>query len=231
LFDVSLTVDDGEIVALLGTNGAGKSTLLRVISGLSLPQVGSVRYRGRDITHFGAERRVRLGMTQIPGGRAVFGPLSVVENMRLYGYTLGRKRSAVDATIERVLEAFPNLATRRNQMAQTLSGGEQQMLALGKAMMLEPTLLLIDELSLGLAPVVVGELLGVVRRIRDRGTAVVLVEQSVNVALTLADHAYFMEKGEIRFDGPSSVLLERGDLLRSVFLEGAAKGMAATHRA
>jgi branched-chain amino acid transport system ATP-binding protein len=116
-------------------------------------------------------------------------------------------------------------------MAQTLSGGEQQMLALGKAMMLEPTLLLIDELSLGLAPVVVGELLGVVRRIRDRGTAVVLVEQSVNVALTLADHAYFMEKGEIRFDGPSSVLLERGDLLRSVFLEGAAKGMAATHRA
>jgi ABC-type branched-subunit amino acid transport system ATPase component/sugar phosphate permease len=226
LFNVDFTVDDGETVALLGTNGAGKSTLLRVISGLSLPQRGSVRFRGRDITHFGAERRVGAGITQIPGGKAVFGRLSVAENMRMHGYLLGRDKQKVDTAIDRVFETFPGLATRRNQMAATLSGGEQQMLALGKALILRPRLLLIDELSLGLAPVIVGELLEMVRGIRDQGTAVVLVEQSVNIALRLADHAYFMEKGEIRFDGPSNLLVERGDLLRSVFLEGAAKGMA-----
>jgi ABC-type branched-subunit amino acid transport system ATPase component/MFS family permease len=225
LFDVNFTVDDGEMVALLGTNGAGKSTLLRVISGLGLPSSGHVHFRGADITFLDAERRVALGVTQVPGGRAVFGPLSVVDNLRVYGHSLGRNRAAIDRGIDLTLDAFPRLAERRNQPAAVLSGGEKQMLALGKAFLLEPRLLLIDELSLGLAPKVVGELLEMVRRINGNGTAIVLVEQSVNIALSLVDHAYFMEKGEIRFDGRAGELLGRPDLLRSVFLEGAGRGM------
>jgi len=227
LFGVNFTVDDGEIVALLGTNGAGKSTLLRVISGLGLPNRGTVRYRGADITYVDAERRVGLGISQIPGGRAVFGPMRVVDNLRVLGYTHGRNRKAIEAGIEATFDAFPRLAERRGQFASTLSGGEQQMLGLATAFVVRPRLLLIDELSLGLAPVVVGELLEMVRRINAEGTSVVLVEQSVNVALSVVSHAYFMEKGEIRFDGVASELLERPDLLRSVFLEGASKGLAA----
>jgi ABC-type branched-subunit amino acid transport system ATPase component len=221
LFDVDLTVDDGEMVALLGTNGAGKSTLLRVISGLGLPRRGAVSYRGSDITHLDPARRVRLGISQVPGGKAVFGPMTVLDNLRVFGFTHGRDQAAVDRGIEATFEAFPRLAERRHQQAATLSGGEQQMLALGKAFVLQPRLLLIDELSLGLAPIIVGELLQMVRRINTAGTAVVLVEQSVNIALSLVDHAYFMEKGQIRFDGPAEELVDRPDLLRSVFLEGA----------
>jgi ABC-type branched-subunit amino acid transport system ATPase component/sugar phosphate permease len=221
LFDVDFTVDEGEMVALLGVNGAGKSTLLKVVSGIGLPSAGSVRYRGHDITYLDAERRLRLGITQIPGGRAVFGPLSVVENLRLFGYTLGKDKRAVDRAIDESLAAFPRLAERRNNLASTLSGGEQQMLGLSKALILRPQLLLIDELSLGLAPIIVGHLLEMVRRINLAGTAVVLVEQSVNIALNLVDHAYFMEKGEMRFNGPADDLLARDDLLRAVFLSGA----------
>ena len=223
LFDVDFTVDDGEMVALLGTNGAGKSTLLKVISGIGLPQSGNVRYRGQDITYLDAERRTKLGITQIPGGRAVFGPLTVMENLRSYGYTLGRERKNLDALIDDCLEAFPRLAERRNSLAAQLSGGEQQMLGLSKALIMKPRVLVIDELSLGLAPIIVGQLLDMVRRINATGTSVVLVEQSVNIALNLVDHAYFMEKGEMRFDGRASELLERDDLLRAVFLEGAEK--------
>ena len=226
LFDVDFAVDDGEMVALLGVNGAGKSTLLKVISGIGLPSAGSVRFRGQDITYLDAERRLRLGITQIPGGRAVFGPVNVVENLRAFGYTLGRDRRRVDEAIERCFEAFPRLAERKGSLAANLSGGEQQMLGLSKALMLRPRLLLIDELSLGLAPVIIGQLLDMVRAINDEGTAVVLVEQSVNIALSLVQRAYFMEKGEIRFDGRSEDLLERDDLLRAVFLEGVGKGRA-----
>jgi ABC-type branched-subunit amino acid transport system ATPase component len=225
LFDVSFSVDDGEMVALLGTNGAGKSTLLRVISGLGLPTKGSVRFRGGDITYVDAERRLKLGITQIPGGRAIFRSLSVTENLRMFAYTHGNDRKAIDKGIDATFEAFPALYQRRDVPAGTLSGGEQQMLGLGKAFILRPQLLLIDELSLGLAPKIVADLLGMVRRINSQGTAVVLVEQSVNVALSLVDHAYFMEKGEIRFDGKAKDLLKRTDLLRSVFLKGAAAGL------
>ncbi|MBI4729973.1 MAG: MFS transporter [Acidobacteria bacterium] len=221
LFGVDFTVDDGEMVALLGTNGAGKSTLLRVISGLGLPSAGTVRFGGADVTYVAAERRLALGVAQVPGGRAVFPTLSVVENLRLYQFSLGRDRRARERGIETAFEAFPQLAERRSLPAATLSGGEQQMLGLAKALVLRPRLLLIDELSLGLAPIIVAELLEAVRRINAAGTAVVLVEQSVNVALSLVDHAYFMEKGQIRFDGSSRDLLAREDLLRSVFLEGA----------
>ena len=223
LFDVDFTVDDGEMVALLGTNGAGKSTLLKVVSGIGLPSRGGVRFRGQDITYLDAERRVPLGITQVPGGRAVFGTMDVVENLRAFGYTLGRDRKRIEESIELCFEAFPRLKERRTSLAANLSGGEQQMVGLSKALILQPKLLLIDELSLGLAPVIVGQLLDMVRRINDGGTAVVLVEQSVNIALSLVDHAYFMEKGEMRFDGPAQQLLERDDLLRAVFLEGASK--------
>ena len=146
--------------------------------------------------------------------------------MKLFAFTHGRDKQAVERGIDATLEAFPRLAERRNVPAGTLSGGEQQMLGLGKAFILRPQLLLIDELSLGLAPKIVAELLEMVRRINTAGTAVVLVEQSVNVALSLVDHAYFMEKGEIRFDGKASDLLKRTDLLRSVFLKGAAAGLS-----
>ena len=220
LFDVDFTVDDGEMVALLGTNGAGKSTLLKVISGIGLPQGGTIRYRGQDITYLDAERRTRLGITQIPGGRAVAGPLTVVENLRSYGFALGQERKHLDRLVDDCFDAFPRLAERRNSLASQLSGGEQQMLGLSKAIIMKPRLLVIDELSLGLAPIIVGQLLDMVRRINATGTAVVLVEQSVNIALSLVEHAYFMEKGEMRFDGAAADLLEREDLLRAVFLQG-----------
>jgi ABC-type branched-subunit amino acid transport system ATPase component/sugar phosphate permease len=223
LFDVDFTVDEGEMVALLGTNGAGKSTLLKVISGIGLPSSGSIRLDGNEITYLDAERRVRLGISQIPGGRAVFRRMTVIENLRGFGYTLGADKKAIDDSIERCLTAFPRLGDRKGSLGATLSGGEQQMLGLCKALILKPRMLLIDELSLGLAPVIVGQLLDLVREINATGTAVVLVEQSVNIALPLVDHAYFMEKGEMRFDGAAADLLHRDDLLRAVFLEGATK--------
>jgi ABC-type branched-subunit amino acid transport system ATPase component len=221
LFDVDFTVDEGEMVALLGVNGAGKSTLLKVISGIGLPSKGSVRFRGQDITFLDAERRVKLGITQVPGGRAVFDPMTVVENLRSFGYAASANRRRLDTKIDQCLTVFPRLAERRNSKAVQLSGGEKQMLALSKALILEPRLLVIDELSLGLAPVVVAQLLEMVRKINESGTAVILVEQSVNIALNLVDHAYFMEKGEMKFDGRAEALLERDDLLRAVFLSGA----------
>jgi len=223
LHKVDFTVRDGEMIGLLGVNGAGKSSLLKVISGIGLPSSGSVRLEGRDITYLDAERRVRMGVTQISGGRAVFGPLTVADNLRGMGYTLGRDRRRLDAAIDECFDAFPALAQCRNRNAVTLSGGEQQMLAMSKAFMLKPRLLLIDELSLGLAPIVVDRLLGMVRRINQAGTAVVLVEQSISVALHVVSHAYFMEKGEVRFDGAAEELRGRDDLLRAVFLGAGAR--------
>jgi ABC-type branched-subunit amino acid transport system ATPase component/MFS family permease len=218
LFGVDFHVDEGEIVALLGTNGAGKSTVLRVVSGLGLPSRGSVRFDGLDVTWLEAERRVPLGIVQVPGGRSAFGPVTVVDNLRLHAHTLGRQADLVERRLDDAFETFPRLHERRNQLASTLSGGEQQMLALAKAVVLEPRLLLIDELSLGLAPIVVGELLESVRRIHASGTSVVLVEQSVNIALSVASRAYFMERGTVRFEGPTADLVGRDDLVRSVFL-------------
>ena len=225
LFDVDLDVPAGEVVALLGTNGAGKSTLLRAVSGLDLPDRGSVRYFGDDITYLDAESRVRRGLVQVPGGRGTFPSLTVLENLRTGGFTFRRDRARVDQAVEEVFGYFPVLGERKDQAAGTLSGGEQQMLALGRAFIASPRLLLIDELSLGLAPVVVEQLLDIVRAFSKKGTTLVLVEQSVNLALTLATTAYFMERGEVRFGGPSAELLERTDLLRSVFLQGAEQGL------
>jgi len=218
LFDVALDVRRGEVLALLGTNGAGKSTLLRCISGLAMPDRGVIRLDGRTITYTEAETRVGLGIVQVPSGHAIFPSLTVSENLLAGAYGFVWDRERVASRTEEVLELFPALRPLLDQPAGTLSGGEQQMLALAKALLLSPHVLLIDELSLGLAPVVVQELLGTIERLREHGITMVIVEQSVNVALAIADRAVFMEKGQIRFEGPARDLLERNDLVRAVFL-------------
>jgi branched-chain amino acid transport system ATP-binding protein len=227
LFGVDLEIDEGEIVALMGTNGAGKSTLLRAISGLVQASAGAIVFDGRDMTHTPPDEIAGRGVSVVPGGQGVFTQLSVGDNLRLAGWGKKRQGADVAADTERVLDMFPILRDRYDEPAGNLSGGQQQMLTLGMAFVGKPRLLMIDELSLGLAPAVVGQLLGIVRELRDSGTTVILVEQSVNVALTVADRAYFMEKGEIRFEGPTSELLERPDLLRSVFLRAAAEEVEA----
>src|SRR5947207_2067103 len=231
LFGVDLDVEEGEIVALLGTNGAGKSTLLKAVSGLVDPIAGSIAFDGRDITHADAVTTSKLGIIQVPGGRAVFPTLTIAEHFRCGTWLYASEDEAeVQARVDRVLELFPRLRERWDQMAGNLSGGEQQQLGLGMAFVAKPRLLIIDELSLGLAPTIVEQLLDIVRAIHDQGCTIVLVEQSVNVALTIASRAYFMEKGEVRFSGPTEELLERGDILRSVFLQGAAAGKGAKGR-
>jgi ABC-type branched-subunit amino acid transport system ATPase component/predicted MFS family arabinose efflux permease len=222
LFDVDLEIDEGEIVALLGTNGAGKSTLLKAICGVVEADKGAVIFDGREITHAPPNEIASFGITQVPGGQGVFPSLTVAENLRVAGWLDRKKVPELRARHDRVLELFPVLGERLDEPAANLSGGQQQMLALGMAFLARPRLLLIDELSLGLAPVIVEQLLVIVRQIREQGTTVILVEQSVNLALTVAETAYFMEKGEIRFHGPTVELLARPDVLRSVFLEGAA---------
>jgi len=218
LFDVDMEVAEGEIVALLGTNGAGKSTLLKAIDGLVKPTRGRIEFAGTNYAGYTADVVTRCGISLMPGGKGVFPTMSVEENLRLAGWLLRKRPDDLAAARARVLDLFPILAARIGEMAGNLSGGEQQMLALAQAFMNSPRLLMIDELSLGLAPTVVGQLLDVVRRIHEAGTTIILVEQSVNVALTLAERALFMEKGEVRFEGPAAELLERPELLRSVFL-------------
>ena len=209
----------GEVLALLGTNGAGKSTLLKTISGLVLPDRGVVRMNGRTITLTDPEIRVAMGMIQVPGGDGIFPGQTVGEHFELWSGLVedpARRKERVAVA----LETFPALQDRLKARAGSLSGGQQQMLALSKAVMLEPELLLIDELSLGLAPIVVQDLLEVVQGLRSTGVTMVIVEQSVNVALSIADRAVFMERGRIRFEGRADELLERDDLLRAVFLSG-----------
>ncbi|HWE54220.1 MAG TPA: ATP-binding cassette domain-containing protein [Acidimicrobiales bacterium] len=228
LFDVDFEVRPGEIVALLGTNGAGKSTLLKGICGLVRPKAGEVWFKGENITKLSADVTARRGVSLMPGGKGVFPTLSVDENLRLASWLIRDQPDRIAAAKQEVLELFPVLAERHNQMAGNLSGGEQQMLALGGALMTRPELLMIDELSLGLAPTIVGQLLEVVREVHRRGTTIVIVEQSVNVALQLAQRAVFMEKGEVRFEGPAVELLDRPDILRAVFISGAGSHEAAS---
>jgi ABC-type branched-subunit amino acid transport system ATPase component len=218
LFDLSLEVAPGEALALLGTNGAGKSTLLKVVAGLERPTSGRIELAGRDITGVEAEALVRRGVVLVPGGKAIFPDMTVAENLEMQSFLLRRERARVRDGRERVLEIFPRLAERLGQRAGTMSGGEQQQLALAKALILDPVLLCIDELSLGLAPVVVGELLEIVDRIRATGVSLVLVEQSLNVAAAMCERAVFLEKGAVRFEGRTAELLERDDIARAVFL-------------
>jgi ABC-type branched-subunit amino acid transport system ATPase component/predicted MFS family arabinose efflux permease len=220
LFDVGFEVQRGEVVALLGTNGAGKSTLLRAISGLGIPDRGVVRLNGRTLTYVDAEIRFRQGIVQLRGGAGVFPELTVGDNLHASLFASGYTRAERQARIERMLVRFPALADRRSIHARDLSGGQQQMLALAMALVHQPEILLIDELSLGLAPRVVEELLEVVRELKANGQTMIVVEQSLNIALAFADRAIFMEKGHVRFEGPAHELAERGDLVRAVFLGG-----------
>jgi ABC-type branched-subunit amino acid transport system ATPase component len=220
LFGASLEVRRGEALALLGTNGAGKSTLLRVVAGLERPSAGTVELDGDDVTGIEAEDLVRRGIVLVPGGRAVFRDMTVAENLEMQAFTGRRRRAEVRERRARALEVFPRLGQRLDQAAGTLSGGEQQQLALAKALLLDPVLLCIDELSLGLAPVIVGELLEIVEAIRATGVSMILVEQSLNVAAAMCERAVFMEKGAVRFEGATAELLERDDIARAVFLGG-----------
>jgi branched-chain amino acid transport system ATP-binding protein len=218
LHGVDLQVGPGELVALLGPNGVGKTTLLRVLSGLERPSGGSIHFDGLDTTRSGARQRMRSGITLVVG-QAAFGSLTVAENLRMHAY-VHRRSSQAKRAVEEALAVFPRLADRREQRAATLSGGERQMLALARALVHRPRLLLIDEFSLGLAPVVVGGLLQLVRRINEHGVAVLLVEQSTNVALSLVDRAYVMAKGAIVAEERAEVLAGDPERLAGLMLGG-----------
>ena len=218
LFDVAFEVRKGETLALLGTNGAGKSTILRVISGLGIPQRGVVRLGGRTVTYTSPQLRSRLGIQQLPGGNGVFPDMTVHQNLVMGAYIHRSDGDDVARRISSVLELFPDLERRQDQRAGSMSGGQQQMLALARVLLHEPEVLLIDELSLGLAPTVVHDLLELIERLQERGQTIILVEQSLNVALSIADRAIFLEKGQVRFEGSAQELLERDDMARAVFL-------------
>jgi ABC-type branched-subunit amino acid transport system ATPase component len=217
LFDVNFEVAKGETLALLGTNGAGKSTILRVISGLEIPERGVVRLNGQNITYVAPEARARLGIIQLPGGKGVFPSLTVHQNLAVSARLTGLPGPEQRRRMRNVFELLPELDAHHDQIAAKLSGGQQQMLALARVLLHEPEILLIDELSLGLAPLVVERLLGVIERLKSRGQTMLIVEQSLNVALSIADRAVFLDKGSVRFEGPAQDLLERDDLVRAVF--------------
>lgn len=220
LFGVDLEVQKGEIFALLGTNGAGKSTALKTIAGVLPSDSGRVTFAGEDITWLKPAERVRRGLVLVPGGRGVFGSLSVQDNLRLAAWLVRREgdQAFIDTTMQLIFQLFPVLRERRGQQASLLSGGEQQMLTIAQALLCRPKLLMVDELSLGLAPVVVGSLLDVLRSLNASGITVLLVEQSMNIATSAAPRAVFMEKGQVRFAGATAELAQSGDLVRAVFL-------------
>jgi ABC-type branched-subunit amino acid transport system ATPase component/ABC-type branched-subunit amino acid transport system permease subunit len=220
LFGVDLDVADGEVVALLGTNGAGKSTMLKAVAGILNAAPGKVWFDGKDITGASPQQRVAAGMTLMPA-KSIFPSLTVAENLRLAGWLHRSDPAKVDDARGKALDLFPHLAERLGQQAGTMSGGQQQMLSLSMALMTRPRMLLIDELSLGLAPAIVSRLLDVVRELVRDGVTVVIVEQSVNVALEVAERAIFLERGSVRFSGATADLLDRPDVLRSVFISGA----------
>jgi ABC-type branched-subunit amino acid transport system ATPase component/ABC-type branched-subunit amino acid transport system permease subunit len=232
LFGVDVQVERNELLALLGTNGAGKSTVLKTIAGLVPPTEGRITFDGRDITGLPAEEIARLGLSLMPGGQGVFPTLTVAENLRLACWMVRDDHRAVEDRIDEAIAMFPVLGEREDQLAGDLSGGEQQQLSLAMAFVTKPKLLCIDELSLGLAPTVVDRLVEKVREIHAQGTTVVVVEQSVNVALLLCHRAIFLEKGQVRFRGPTAGLLDRPDILRAVFIgDGRGRAVAAAPEA
>ena len=204
LHGITLTVDEGQMVSILGANGAGKTTTLRAISG-TVRRSGRIRFAGRPLHRLGPDAVARLGVAHVPEGRGTFSELTVWENLRLGGYT---RRGTIQPELERVFSYFPWLSERRRQDAGTLSGGEQQMLALARAFVHRPRLLLLDEPSLGLAPLLVREIFRTIREINQRGVTVLLVEQNARVALAVSDRGYIIEKGVIVFEGPSTELRE-----------------------
>ncbi len=223
LHGVSLRVDPGEIVAVIGANGAGKSTLLRAISGLLRPRAGRIWFDGQEITGWPPERIVARGLVHIPERRQLFVSMSVEDNLRLGAYLRLQRgeRKAVEEDLERVYEVFPRLKERRRQLAGTLSGGEQQMLAIGRGLMARPRMLLLDEPSLGLAPLLVQELFRIIVALREQGLTLLLVEQNARQALRVADRAYVMETGRIVREGPAVAILE-DPALQAAYLGGPA---------
>lgn len=209
---VSLRVEDGEIVTLIGANGAGKTTTLRTASGLQRPSQGQVLLDGNDITRMKPQERVRRGLVQVPEGRRVFADMSVQENLDLGAYL---RSDRTDDDLDRVFTSFPVLKDRIKQKAGTLSGGEQQMLAMGRALMSKPKVLLLDEPSMGLAPLLVAEIFAILKRINEDGTTVLLVEQNANMALQIADRGYVMETGTIVASGPAAKLADADDVKRA----------------
>ena len=218
LFDINFDVKRGEVLALLGTNGAGKSTVLRAIAGLGTPSRGVVRLEGRSVTFVSPELRSRLGIGMLPGGKGIFPDMTVRENLEMAAFNQRVDRDVMKASIARTLELFPELAERPNEMASSLSGGQQQLLAMAGVLTTDPKVLIIDELSLGLAPIMVERVVGIVRELNARGLTVIIVEQSLNVAMAVAERAVFLEKGHVRFEGRIRDLVERDDLARAVFL-------------
>lgn len=214
LKSLSLEVDQGSIVSLIGANGAGKTTTLKTISGLLRPKSGRITFKGVDITRVAPEKIVGLGISQVPEGRRVFATMSVLENLEMGAY-LRRDKKAVESDLEGVFSRFPRLLERKKQLAGTLSGGEQQMLAIGRALMARPELMLMDEPSMGLAPLLVKEIFEIIRDINSRGTTILLVEQNAHMALSIANKAYVIETGEIVLEGTAEELMNSEDVKKA----------------
>ena len=213
---ISFEVNQGEVIALIGANGAGKTTTLHTITGLLSPKKGSVLFEGQDITKVPAHKIVSMGMAHVPEGRRVFSQLSVYENLKLGAYTR-KDRSNIDKELQSIYERFPRLAERKNQLAGTLSGGEQQMLAMGRALMSKPSIVLMDEPSMGLSPILVDEIFDIIESISKSGTTVLLVEQNAKKALSIADRAYVLETGKVVLEGDAKDLLEN-DSIKKAYL-------------
>ena len=203
---ISFEVNEGEVIALIGANGAGKTTILHTISGLIAPKKGSITFEGQEITKIPAHKIVENGLAQVPEGRRVFPSLSVLQNLKLGAYTRKDKKE-IDDTLKMIYERFPRLEERKNQPAGTLSGGEQQMLAMGRALMSKPRIILMDEPSMGLSPIFVNEIFDIIKQVSASGTTVLLVEQNAKKALSIADRGYVLETGKIVKEGKASDLL------------------------
>lgn len=215
---ISLRVEDGQIVTLIGSNGAGKSTTLHTISGLIKPRSGNILFDGTDITGTPAHKIVASGLVQVPEGRHVFANMSVMENLDMGAY-LRKDKDGIEKDKKKVFELFPRFFERKNQLSGTLSGGEQQMLAMGRALMERPRVLLLDEPSMGLAPLLVKEIFSIIKTINEEGTTVLLVEQNANMALSIADYAYVLETGRITLSGPAADL-SASEAVRKAYLGG-----------
>lgn len=215
---VSLEVNEGEIVTLIGANGAGKSTILRTISGLLKPKTGSIQFEGQEIAGMPAHEIVKTGISQVPEGRRIFAEMSVLENLELGAFTR-KDKDGIKADMEQVFDCFPRLKERIGQLAGTLSGGEQQMLAMGRALMSRPRLLLLDEPSMGLAPLLIKEIFAIIQDINKTGTTVLLVEQNANMALSIAHRTYVLETGRITLSGDAKELAA-SDEVRKAYLGG-----------
>jgi branched-chain amino acid transport system ATP-binding protein len=211
---ISFQVQAGQVVSLIGTNGAGKSTTINTLSGLIRPRRGLIRFEGRDITGWRADRVTHRGLIQVPEGRQIIAPLTVQENLEMGAY-LRRDKDGIDRDIEAVFQRFPRLKERRSQKAGSLSGGEQQMLAVGRALVAQPRLLMLDEPSMGLAPLLVNEIFAIIRAIKDEGKTILLVEQNARKALEIADYAYVLERGQIAHHGPADALRRDEAIIRA----------------